>query len=128
MKKSSRTLLIFACIFITVALAFLCFESIFIGVSLEALYGGEKTLGDAIGGVLVYVYAILLAGGAIIFSLLTLPFEVPLFRLQGKKWYTIALLIAIFAIIVAAVCLVFILPTVQSMQPSSSSISSSSIQ
>lgn len=128
MKRSSKTLIVFSCIFVTIAALFLMGEALFIGVSFNALYKPDADLGDAIGGIFIYIYGILLAGGAITSAIVSLPFEIPLFKLVGKKWYDIVLLVVSISIIVAAVALVFTLPAVSSITSAQSSSSSSSIQ
>ena len=125
MKRSSKTLIIFSCIFVTIAALFLGGESLFIAASCNALFKPDATFGDALGGIFIYIYAILLAGGAIISSIVSLPFEIPLFKLVGKKWYNIVLLVVSLAIIVTAVGLIFILPTITSIESAASSSSSS---
>ena len=125
MKRSSKTLIIFSCIFVTIAALFLGGESLFIAASCNALFKPDASFGDALGGMFIYIYAILLAGGAIISSIVSLPFEIPLFKLVGKKWYNIVLLVVSLAIIVTAVGLVFILPTITSIESATSSSSSS---
>jgi len=125
MKRSSKTLIIFSCIFVTIAALFLGGESLFIAASCNALFKPDANFGDALGGIFIYIYAILLAGGAIISSIVSLPFEIPLFKLVGKKWYNIVLLVVSLAIIVTAVGLIFILPTITSIESATSSSSSS---
>lgn len=125
MKRSSKTLIIFSCIFVTIAALFLGGESLFIAASCNALFKPDANFGDALGGIFIYIYAILLAGGAIISSIVSLPFEFPLFKLVGKKWYNIVLLVVSLAIIVTAVGLIFILPTITSIESATSSSSSS---
>ena len=127
MKRSSKTLIIFSCIFVTIAALFLGGESLFIAASCNALFKPDATFGDALGGIFIYIYAILLAGGAIISSIVSLPFEIPLFKLVGKKWYNIVLLCVSISIMLAAVGLVFTLPAAASLTANSSS-SSSSVQ
>ncbi len=129
MKRSSKTLIVFSCIFVTIAVLFLGGESLFIATSCHALFKPDADIGDAIGGIFIYIYAILLAGGAIVSSIISLPFEIPLFKLVGKKWYNIVLLAVSIATILAAVGMVFILPTASSMaEAARSSSSSSSVQ
>ena len=128
MRKSSKVLIILSCIFVTIAALFLGGEALFVFTSCNALFKPDADLGDALGGILVFIYAILLAGGAIASSIVSLPFEIPLFKLVGKKWYNIVLLVVSISIIVTAVALVFVLPVASNMVSSSSSSSSSSIQ
>ena len=125
MKKSSKALIVLSCIFVTIAALFLTGEALFIASSFNALYKPDANLGDALGGIFIYIYGILLAGGAIISSIISLPFEIPLFKLVGKKWFNIVLLCVSVSIIVAAVALVFTLPAVASLTADSSSSSSS---
>ena len=125
MKRSSKTLIVLSCIFVTIAALFLGGESLYIAASCNALLKPDANLGDALGGIFIYIFAIMLAGGAVISAIVSLPFEIPLFKLVGKKWYNIVLLVVSLAIIVTAVALVFILPTISSIESATSSSSSS---
>ena len=58
MKRSSKTLIVFSCIFVTIAALFLMGEALFIGASFNALYKPDADLGDAIGGIFIYIYGI----------------------------------------------------------------------
>lgn len=127
MKKSSKALIVLSCIFATIAALFLTGEALFIGVSFNALYKPDADLGDALGGIFVYIYAILLAIGAVASSIVSIPFESVLFKTVGKRWYNIVLLCVSIAILLAAIALVFTLPA-YSAASSANSSSSSSIQ
>ncbi len=128
MRKSSKTLIVLSCVFVTIAALFLGGEALFVMISCNAIFKPNAEFGDALGGIFVFIYSILLAGGAIVSSIVSLPFEIPLFKLVGKKWYNIVLLVVSISIIVTAVVLVFVFPMASNMVSSSSSSSSSSIQ
>lgn len=131
MKKSAIILLVFACIFVTTTLVLLAFTCLFCISSMTALLKDGKTLGDALGGIFLYIYDILLAIGTIISAALILPFDLIMIgKMKINKWYTKAILIFAIAAIVVSFFFIFALPimtTLNSSSSSSSMISSSSL-
>lgn len=124
MKKSGIVLLVFACLFVTTTLVLLFFTSLFCISSMTALLSEEKTLGDALGGIFLYIYDILLAIGTIISAALILPFDLILIgKMKINKWYTKTILIFAIVAIVASLFFIFALPIMTAMNPSSSSSS-----
>ena len=136
MDKKSKTMLILSCIFVTIAVAFLALDCYVSISSYMLLFGGQpaenfgQAIGQALGGVLLYVYAILLGIAVIAFSALTLPFDIILLKANGKKWYSLTILIVAIVAIVAAIAFVAMLPIASQAQSaaknSSSAISESS--
>ena len=124
MKKSGIVLLVFACLFVTTTLVLLFFTSLFCISSMTALLSEEKTLGDALGGIFLYIYDILLAIGTIISAALILPFDLILIgKMKINKWYTKTILIFAIVAIFASLFFIFALPIMTAMNPSSSSSS-----
>lgn len=123
MKKSSKIMLVFACIFVTVTAAFLIGEMIFTFFSISALTSDNGW--DAVGGIFLWLYAILLAIGTVASAAATLPFDIVLIKQVGKKWYNIIILIFTIVAMIIAVILVILLPIVSAMAPSNKGSSSS---
>ena len=130
MKKSSIVLLVFACIFATLTLALVTIETIYTALAIDAIYNNTETgwngLGEALGGIFVYIYTIFLTIAAEVSGAAALPFSIILLKKDGKKWYNIVLLSATVTLMACAILLVIILPIMGQVVPSSSSSSSSS--
>ena len=89
-----------------------------------AIFKEGGTFGDALGGILLYIYDILLAIVTIVSAALILPFDIIMIaKMKINKWYTKAILIFAIAAIVYAILLLFSVPIVSALQPSSSSSS-----
>jgi len=127
MTKTSKVMLVFACIFVTLAFSLFAFQAYIELCSVGILFKGEITFGDAIGGIFIYIYSILLGIVAIAAAIASLPFEIVLLKKVGKKWYSLTLLIVSIAVAVSAVLFFFLLPMVsEAVNSSSSSIPSTS--
>jgi len=126
MNKTSKVMLIFACIFVTLTTILLGFQAFFEFASLGLLYGQEADLGKALGGVLIYLYSIIFGVAAIVSAVATLPFNIVLLKNIGKKWYSLAILIFTIAAIISAITLFFLLPIVSDAVASNSSSSMAS--
>ena len=129
MSKTSRVMFILACLFITVASVFLFLEAVVMFWAINILFFENGDLGDAIGGVLLFIYGV---GAAIVTgvsSLAALPFDIVLLRKEGKKWYSLAILIFIIVAIVLAFLMAISLPILGNINNArrASSSSSSSI-
>lgn len=102
--------------------------------SFDAIYNNENTgwegFGQALGGVFLYIYVIILGFFAILSAAATLPFNLIMMK-GGKKWFNIAILVfSIVAIVLAigfAAALPIVAKTNEAMNSSSSSISSSAL-
>ena len=132
MKKGSLVLLIFACVFATLALIFLALETLVIGSAIDALFIKHGNLGDALAGIFLYLYGIMAAIATVISSAVALPFDIILLKRNGKRWYSLALLIFLACAIVVAIALLFTLPALSEAEnaikaANSSSSSSSNI-
>ena len=127
MTKTSKVMLVFACIFVTLAFSLFAFQAYIELCSVGILFKGEITFGDAIGGIFIYIYSILLGILAIAAAVASLPFEIVLLKKAGKKWYSLTLLIVSIAVVVSAVLFFFLLPMVsEAVNSSSSSVPSTS--
>ena len=127
MTKTSKVMLVFACIFVTLAFSLFAIQAYVELCSVGILFKGEITFGDAIGGIFIYIYSILLGIAAIVAGVVSLPFEIVLLKKVGKKWYSLTLLIVSIAVVVSAVLFFFLLPMVsEAVNSSSSSIPSTS--
>ena len=127
MTKTSKVMLVFACIFVTLAFSLFAFQAYIELCSVGILFKGEITFGDAIGGIFIYIYSILLGIAAIVAAVASLPFEIVLLKKVGKKWYSLTLLIVSIAVVVSAVLFFFLLPMVsEAVSNSSSSVPSTS--
>ena len=127
MTKTSKVMLVFACIFVTLAFSLFAIQAYVELCSMGILFKGETTFGDAIGGIFIYLYSIMLGIAAIVAAVASLPFEIVLLKKVGKKWYSLTLLIVSIAVVVSAVLFFFLLPMVsEAVNNSSSSVPSTS--
>lgn len=127
MTKTSKVMLVFACIFVTLAFSLFAIQAYVELCSVGILFKGEITFGDAIGGIFIYIYSILLGIAAIVAGVVSLPFEIVLLKKVGKKWYSLTLLIVSIAVVISAVLFFFLLPMVsEAVNSSSSSVPSTS--
>ncbi len=125
MTKTSKVMLVFACIFVTLAFSLFAFQAYVELCSMGILFKGEATFGDAIGGIFIFIYSIMLGIAAIVAGVVSLPFEIILLKGVGKKWYSLTLLIVSIATIVSAVVFFFLLPAVSQAINNATSSSSS---
>lgn len=125
MTKTSKVMLVFACIFVTLAFTLFAFQAYVELCSMGLLFGGDNTFGDAIGGIFIFIYSIMLGIAAIVAGVVSLPFEIVLLKGVGKKWYSLTLLIVTLATIVSAVVFFFLLPAVSEAINNATSSSSS---
>lgn len=125
MTKTSKVMLVFACIFVTLAFTLFAFQAYIELCSMGLLYGEGHDLGSAIGGILIFIYSIMLGIAAIVAGVVSLPFEIVLLKGAGKKWYSLTLLIVTLATIVSTVVFFFLLPAVSEAVNNATSPSSS---
>ena len=133
MTKKSKTLLILSCVFVTIAVL-LSFIHIMLSYgTYSIMFEKPENLGEALGEVFALIffiaYSVIFAAGILIASGLTLAFDIPLLKINGKKWYSITILIVAIAAIVLAAFAIAMIPVVSristQMRNSSSSSSSS---
>ena len=133
MNKKTKTLLILSCVFVTLTLIASFFDG-YMSIGMYSLmWSNPENLGEALGlifGLILFIaYTIIL--GIIVFVLagLTLGFVIPLLKIDGKKWYSIVILVVAIVAIVLAVLYIAMLPVVSdahnAAKSSSSSVSSS---
>ena len=131
MSKKSLTMLVLSCVFVTIAVLLTAFDAYVSISSYTLLFGSDpqsfgEALGVAIGGILLYVYTILVGIGVLAFGILTLPFDIILLKTNGKKWYSITILVVAIVCIVAAIAFVAMLPAVSQAQEAARAANSSS--
>lgn len=134
MSKKALAMLILSCIFVTITALITALDA-YVSISAYSLLLGDKdyasfgeAFGAALGGVLLYVYTILLSIGVLAFGILTLPFDIILLKTNGKKWYSFVILGVAIACIVAAIAFVGMLPALSKAQEAARSSSSSAIE
>ena len=131
MNKKALTMLILSCIFVALAVALTALDAYVSISSYTLLFGSDpetfgEALGIALGGILLYVYTILLGIGIIALGILTLPFDIILLKTNGKKWYSITILAVAITCIIAAIVFIGMLPAISQAQEAAKAASSSS--
>ena len=131
MSSRAKTMLVLSCVFITIALLILVYDPYMSFSTLFLLLGTPaENLGDALGkvfgSVILYAMTILTSIGVILFSGLTIPFDVILLKENGKKWYSITILVVAIVAIFMAIACVAMLPVISGIESSANSSSSSS--
>ena len=126
-------MLILSCIFVTVAVLLTALDAYVSISSYMLLFGSHpenfgEALGAALGGVLLYVYTILLGIAILAFGILTLPFDIILLKANGKKWYAFVILGVAIACMVAAITFVGMLPAISKAQEAAKASSSSAVE
>ena len=131
MNKKTKTLLILSCVFVTLTLILSFFDSYMSFGMYSLLWSNPEDLGEALGvvfGLIIFIaYTVLLGIGVFIFGGLTLGFVIPLMKLDGKKWYSIVMLVVAIVSMVLAVLYIAMLPIVSDAHNAASSSSSSSM-
>lgn len=131
MNKKSIILLVFACLFATVTLGLLIYDSILSISTYNVLFFSNpenfgEALGSALGGVLLYALTIIFGVFILISVALTLPFDLILMKINGKKWYSIAILAFSIMAVIMAVVYVAMLPVISQIESAAKAGSSSS--
>ncbi len=129
MNKKALTMLILSCIFVTITALITALDAYVSISAYSLLLGGDyesfgEALGAALGGILLYVYTILLGIGILLFGILTLPFDIALLKINGKKWYSFVILGVAILCMVAAIAFVGMLPAISQAQEAAKSSSS----
>ena len=133
MSKKALTMLILSCIFVTFAVILTALDAYVSISSYVLLFGSHpenfgEALGAALGGVLLYVYTILLGIAIFVFAVITIPFDVILLKENGKQWYSLVILSVAIACIVTAFVFVGMLPAISKAQEAANASSSSAIE
>ena len=129
MSKKALTMLVLSCVFVTIAVLLTALDAYVSISSYTLLFGSNpenfgEALGIAFGGILLYVYTILLGIAIVALGIITIPFDVVLIKTNGKKWYAFVILGAAIFCIVAAVTFVGMLPAISQAQEAAKSSSS----
>ena len=133
MSKKSIIMLVFACVFVTLTAVLLVFDSMTSFAAYSVFFGDQtaenfgEALGEALAGVFLFLYTILLGIGIAISCGATLPFLIVSIKLNSiKKWYNIVILAFTALAFTLAVFYIAMLPTLSSIQEAAKSSSSSS--
>ena len=131
MNKKTKTLLILSCIFVTLTLIVSFFDAYMSFGMYSLLFTDPENLGEALGvifGLIIFVaYTILMGIGVLVFGGLTIGFVIPLIKIDGKKWYSIVMLVVAIVSITLAILFIAMLPVVSDAHNAASSSSSSSM-
>lgn len=130
MNKKAKTLLVLSCVFVTIA-AVLSAIHLYLSYGVYSLFFTDaENLGEALAlvfGLIIFIaYSVLLGAGILITGGLTLGFVIPLMKIDGKKWYSLAILIVASVAIALAILAFVMIPVVSHAASSSNSSSSSS--
>ena len=130
MNKKAKTFLILSCVFVTVA-SLLSFLHLYLSYGVYSLFfTNPDNLGEALGvvfGLIIFIAYSLILGVAILVSGgLTLGFVIPLMKLDGRKWYSIDIMVVAIVAICLAVLAFVMIPVVSHVHSEASSSSSSS--
>ena len=131
MNKKAKTMLILSCIFVTLTAFLFLIDSYMSITTYMVLFGSNpENLGEALGLVFgfiaLFAYTILLGIGVLIFGSITLPFVISLMKINGKKWYTLVILIFTIVAMASAIAYVCMLPIVSDIQEAAKQANSSS--
>ena len=130
MNKKTKTLLVLSCIFVTIA-AVLSALHLYLSYGVYSLFFTDaENLGEALAlvfGLIIFIaYSIILGAAILITGGLTLGFVIPLIKIDGKKWYSLVILIVACVAIGLAILAFVMIPVVSHAASASNSSSSSS--
>ena len=130
MSNKAKTFLILSCVFVTIA-ALLSALHLYLSYGTYSLiFTHAENLGEALGvvfGLIVFIaYSLLLGIGILVSGGLTLGFVIPLMKIEGKKWYSIAIMVVAIIAIALAILAFVMIPVVSDAHSAASSSSSSS--
>ncbi len=128
MDKKSKTFLILSCIFVSIA-SLISFVHLYLSYGIYSLiFTNPEGLGEALGvvfGLIIFIgYSIILGLAILIFSGLTLGFVIPLLKMNGKKWYSILILVVAIIAICLAILAFAMIPVVSDAHNAANSSSS----
>lgn len=131
MNKKTKTFLILSCIFATITLL-ISFANGYMSFGMYSLmWSNPENLGEALGvvfGLIIFIaYTILLGIVVLVTGGLTIGFVIPLMKLDGKKWYSMVMLIVAIVAMLLAVLFVAMLPVVSHAHEAANASSSSSM-
>lgn len=130
MTKKAKTFLILSCIFVTIA-ALLSALHLYLSYGVYSLiFSNAENLGEALAlvfGLIIFIaYSVILGIAILVTGGLTLGFILPLMKLEGKKWYSIAIMVVAIVAICLAILAFVMIPVVSKAHSEASSSSSSS--
>jgi hypothetical protein len=130
MSNKAKTFLILSCVFVTIA-ALLSTLHLYLSYGTYSLiFTNAENLGEALGvvfGLIIFIaYSLLLGIGILVSGGLTLGFVIPLMKIEGKKWYSIAIMVVAIVAIALAILGFVMIPVVSDAHSAASSSSSSS--
>ena len=130
MTKKSKTLLILSCVFVTIAVILSAVHLLLSYGTYSIMFEKPENLGEALGEVFALIffiaYSIIFAAAILVASGLTLAFDIPLLKINGKKWYSIAILIVAIVAIVLAAFAIAMIPLVSKIATKANNSSSAS--
>ena len=130
MNKKTKTLLILSCVFVTIA-SLLSFLHLYLSYGVYSMmFTNPDNLGEALGlvfGLIIFIaYSLILGVAILITGSLTLGFVVPLMKIDGRKWYSIVIMVVAIVAICLAILAFVMIPVVSHIHSEASSSSSSS--
>ena len=130
MNKKTKTLLILSAIFATITLIASFFNGYMSFGMYSLMWSNPENLGEALGvvfGLIIFIaYTVLLGIIVLVTGGLTLGFVIPLIKLDGKKWYSIVMLVVAIVSMVLAILFVAMLPVVSDAHNAAKEATSSS--
>ena len=131
MSKKAIIMLVFACVFVTITAGLLAYDSFLSISAYSVLFGSHpenfgEALGTALGGVLLYALTIIFGAFILASAAATLPFDIILIKTNGKKWYSMVILIFVIVAVVLAIAYVAMLPLISHLEEAAREASSSS--
>ncbi len=130
MTKKIKTFLILSCIFVTIAVILSSVHLFLSYGTYSVMFENPENFGEALGEVFALIffiaYSVIFAIGILIASGLTLAFDIPLFIMCGKKWYSIVIMAVAVATILLAAFAIAMIPVVSNISSQMKSSSSSS--
>ncbi len=128
MKKHNIKYLLFSLLFITLSITLLVYEAINVTSTLEMAYrlGTVDNLIDTFFVGLSMLLNFMVAALAVMFAVGSIPFTATLMRREGKKWFTVLLLVMAIILIVLPILTYLSMPVITSINPPSSTSSTSS--
>lgn len=128
MKKHNIKYLLFSLLFITLSITLLVYEAINVTSTLEMAYrlGTVDNLIDTFFVGLSMFLNFMVAALAVMFAVGSIPFTATLMRREGKKWFTVLLLVMAIILIVLPILTYLSMSVITSINPPSSTSSTSS--
>ena len=127
MKRGSLRFLILACLFVTLALAFLVLGIIRVTTLIEFAYRVNEPT-NLLDSFLInadFMLCFLICTATLSLSGGTIPFITVFLRREGKKWYAVIILVLAILIALGAIITFASLPIAGALRPESTSSSSS---